>query len=169
MDVKSLLKTLKKSELFGDSRYGKDFDNIDICGEKGLPNPKSIIIRKGDIIDNLTFVYNGYTTAHGGLGGTKYETQLGENEYIVKVAGTYGKYGNEALIKTLAFTTNKGNVFSAGQPRPGKDYFEHMAEEGYAICTLFGRAGRFLNCIGFYSKKIDLDIKSSFLGGMLGK
>ena len=96
---------------------------------------------------------------------------LGKDEYIVKVAGTYGKFGNELLIETLAFTTNKRTVIAAGQPTPGKDYFEHKAEEGYAICAicaLFGRSDRYLNCIGFYSKKIDVNIKNGFPGGMLG-
>ena len=168
MDVKSVLKTLKKSELFGDSRYGKEFDDIVLCSEKGFSNPRSIIIRKGEIIDNLTFEYNGYATEHGGSGGTKKEAMLGKDEYIVKVAGTYGNFGNELLIETLSFTTNKGNVISAGQPAPGKNYFEYKAEESYAICALFGRADRYLNCIGFYSKKIDVDIKNGLLGGMLG-
>lgn len=168
MDIKSLSKTLKKSDLFGDTRYGKEFDDIDFCSEKGLSNPQSIIIRKGGIIDNLTFVFNGYTGAHGGTGGTKKESMLGKDEYIVKVAGTYGKYANELVIETLAFTTNKGNVISAGQPAPGKDYFEYKVEDGYAICALFGRADRYLNCIGFYSKKMDVDIKDGFLGGRLG-
>ncbi len=163
MDIKSILNTLKKSDLFGDPRYGKEFDDIDLCSEKGFSNPQSIIIRKGAIIDNLTFVYNGYTTAHGGSGGSKNEVMLGKDEYIVKVAGTYAKFGNELLIGTLAFTTNKGNVISAGQPTPGKDYFEYKAEEGYSICALFGRADRYLNCIGFHSKKIDMDTKDGIL------
>lgn len=163
MDIKSILNTLKKSELFGDPRYGKEFDDIDLFSEKGFSNPQSIIIRKGDIIDNLTFVYNGYTAAHGGSGGSKKEAILGKDEYVVKVAGTYRKYGNEVLIETLAFTTNKGNVISAGQPIPGKDYFEYKVEEGYSICALFGRADRFLNCIGFHSKKIDMDTKDGIL------
>lgn len=163
MDIKSILNTLKKSDLFGDPRYGKEFDDIDLCSEKGFSNPQSIIIRKGAIIDNLTFVYNGYTTAHGGSGGSKNEAMLGKDEYIVKVAGTYAKFGNELLIETLAFTTNKGNVISAGQPTPGKDYFEYKAEEGYSICALFGRADRYLNCIGFHSKKIDMDTKDGIL------
>lgn len=168
MDIKSLLNTLKKSELFGDSRYGKTFDDLDFCSEKGLPDPKSVIIRKGAIIDNLAFAYNGFTAAHGGAGGGKSESMLGKDEYIVKVAGTYGPYAGEQLIETLAFTTNKGHVISAGRPVAGKNYFEYQAENGYAIFALYGRSDRYLNCIGFYSKKTDIDIKGGLLGGLLG-
>lgn len=168
MDIKSLVNTVKKSELFGDSRYGKAFDDLDFCSEKGLPDPKSIIIRKGAIIDNLAFAYNGFTAAHGGTGGGKSESMLEKDEYIVKAAGTYDKYANELLIESLAFTTNKGNVIPACGPVPGKNYFEYQAENGYAIFALHGRSDRYLNCIGFYSKKTDFDIKDDLLGGLLG-
>lgn len=162
------IKTLKKTELFGDSRYGKEFDDIELFSKNGLSNPKSIIIRKGCIIDNLTFEYNDFSAVHGGTGGSEEETMLEKDEYIVKVSGTYGKFGKEFLIETLSFTTNKGKEISTGQPNPGKENFEYKAEDGYAICALFGRADNYLNCIGFYSIKMDQGIKKNFLGGMLG-
>lgn len=168
MDINALLKTLKKSELFGDTRYGKAFDDLELCSKNGLPFPNRIIIRKGAIVDNLTFMYNGNTMGHGGQGGSKNETLLAKDEYIVKVAGKFGRFGNETLIETLAITTNKGKVFSVGQPAPGGGYFEYKAEEGYAICALFGRSDRYLNSVGFYSRKTDMDLKNNLLGGILG-
>ena len=103
--------------------------------------------------------------AHGGSGGSKKRGYAWERRVHCKSCGTYAKFGNELLIGTLAFTTNKGNVISAGQPTPGKDYFEYKAEEGYSICALFGRADRYLNCIGFHAKKIDMDTKDGILNG----
>lgn len=167
MDVKSVLKTLKKSELFGDSRYGKEFDDIELFSKNGLSNPKSIIIRKGCIIDNLTFKYNDFSAVHGGTGGSEDETMLEKDEYIVKVSGTYGKFGKEFLIETLSFTTNRGNEITAGQPNPSKENFEYKVEDGYAICALFGRADNYLNCIGFYSRKMDIGMKKDLLGDIL--
>lgn len=167
MDIKSLLKTLKKSELFGDSRYGKEFDDIELFSKNGLSNPKSIIIRKGCIVDNIAFKYNDFSVSHGGNGGDKTEAMLEKDEYIVKASGKCGKFDNEFLIETLSFTTNKGKVISVGQPKPGKDSFEYKADEGYAICALFGRADNYLNCIGFYSRKMDMGMQN-LLGGMLG-
>lgn len=163
MDINSLMNTVKQSELYGNNQnYGKKFEDINLCSEKGLPLPKSIIVRKGAIVDNLTFVYDTFTAAHGGQGGSKQEMPLQKDEYIVKVAGTYARFSNESLIETLSFTTNKGKVFAAGNPRPGNNYFEYQAESGYAICGVFGRADRYLANIGFYSKKTDANTGSGF-------
>lgn len=164
MDIKALLKTLKKSQLFGDSSYGKEFDGLEVCSKNQSPYPRRILIRKGAIVDNLEFVYETNTSAHGGTGGSQNEFRLDQDEYIVKVTGKLGRFENEPLIESLAFTTNKGKVFSAGQPAPGTGYFEYKAEENYAICALFGRSDRYLNSIGFYTKKVGIDFRKDILG-----
>lgn len=168
MDIKELLKTLKKSPLYGDARYGKEFDDFESCCKNGLPQPQGIIVRKGAIVDNLAFVYKDITARHGGSGGTQSEMRLADDEYIVMVTGKVDRFGNESLIESLTFTTNKGRVFSAGRPAAGPGYFEYKADDNYAICALFGRSDRYLNCIGFYVKKANSKIPDNPFSGMLG-
>ena len=142
---------VNKSELFGSGNYGSDFNDIETYLQNRVQNPTSIIIRKGLIIDNLTFVYQGYSAVHGGKGGTLIETKLSQGDYIVKVSGTYGQFANQDLIETLTFTTKFGKVISSNLPYPDKKDFEYTAKEGHSICALFGRAGCYLNSIGVYT------------------
>lgn len=153
METEVLKKLFKKSQLFGSNSYGSQFDDIETYCEKGALIPTSIIIRKGLIIDNLTFVYQEYSAVHGGRGGTLIETKLSQDDYIVKVSGTYGHFANQDLIETLTFTTKNGKVISSEKSTSNKMDFEYVAEEGHHICALFGRAGYYLNSIGFYTLK----------------
>lgn len=168
MDLKSFSKALKKSDLFGNPQYGKEFDDIDSCSQNGLPTPKAAVLRTGDIVDNLTFEYDIHVAAHGAMGGSPRTLSLDKDEYFVKAEGTYGKFVNEILIRRITLTTNKGKRISGGYSTQADVPFEYKVDEGYAICALFGRSNRYLNCIGFYLKKIDMDLKSSLLGGMMG-
>lgn len=166
MVTEELLKSFKKSELFGPKNYGSEFDDIKTCCEKRALIPTDIIIRKGLIIDNLTFVYEGHRAVHGGMGGTEIKATLSQGDYIVKVSGKYGRHDNQDLIETLTFTTKNGNTISAGSPSSGKYDFNYSAEKDHRICALFGRAGYYLNSIGFYSFKIP-EMQSTNIAGNL--
>lgn len=158
MKEEELKKLFKKSQLFGSNSFGSQFDDIDTCCKEGLLKPTSISTRRGVIMDNLTFGYQGYSAAHGGMGGTLIETKLDEDEHIIKVAGTYGNFNYQDLIDKLVFTTNKRVIQANGQSSTDKKDFEYIAEKGHFICALFGCAGYYLNSIGFYTIKLDFKI-----------
>ncbi|WP_300702153.1 jacalin-like lectin [Bacteroides sp.] len=158
MGTENLFDSFKKSELFGSNSCGKQFDDIETCCKKGAIIPTGIIIRKGDIIDNLTFVYQGYNAVHGGMGGTEIKATLSQGDYIVSVKGMVIYYANQYVIRTLTFTTKNGNVISSDPHFSGQYGFEYTAEKGYHICALFGNAGYYLNSIGFYTVKQDFKI-----------
>lgn len=157
-----MMKSLKKSPAYGNGTYGKAFDDIETCAGKGLPFPCGIVCRKGVIVDQLTFQYEGFTLPHGGNGGTAQEARLRQGEYITNVSGTYAMFGKDLIIKTLKFTTNKGQNFCVGTPSGNDRSFDFQAETGHAICALHGHADRYLGEIGFYTRKIDMDMT----GGM---
>ncbi len=156
MNLNSLMKSLKKSKLYGNnSSYGKEFDDIDVCSERnGLAFPKSIIIRSGGVIDKIEFVYDTLCLAHGGGGGSQEEFQLMNDEYIVKVIISCKYFDNEDLINALVFTTNKGRTYKVGALTDNR--FEYQAEDGYGVCTLFGRSKDYVANLGFYSRKFNL-------------
>lgn len=157
MDIKALMNSFRKSSTNGNTNYGRAFDDAEICAGKGLPFPCGIIIRKGVIIDNVGFAYDGFTLAHGGKGGSEQSISLRHDEYIIKVTGTYEPFGRDVVISSLEFTTNQGNVFSANRPTRNSQSFEYKAEDGYAICALHGHADNYLGAIGFYARKINAD------------
>lgn len=160
MDIKEMMKSLVKSKLFGNDRYGNSFDDSEQCCARSFPFPVRIIVRKGAIIDNLTFVFNEMTMAHGGNGGTQQEFSLQSDEHIVKVVGNTARFSNDVVIENISFTTDKGRTFSAGQPKRGDGYFECVAQDGYAVCTMHGWASNYLGAIGFYTRKIELDFNA---------
>lgn len=163
MDLKGFMDNMKKSSLLGNNlKYGKEFDDVEVLTSKGLSFPKCIVVRRGCIIDNLTFVYSDFVAEHGGVGGAKQEFALQENEHIVKVEGTYNQFSGQSLIENLKFSTDKGRVFDVGHPRKGANYFEFQAENGQAICGMFGRSDRYLANVGFYTSKINPDLGKGF-------
>lgn len=164
MDIKALMENVDKSPLYGNNGYGKEFDDMTECAEKGLPFPVGIIVRQGDIVDQVCFVYDDFTSKHGGEGGAANSFDLQPDEKIVKVSGCLARYGNDRLLKTIEFTTDKGRVFSTGSPAGGEAPFEYVAKEGYSICALHGRSAQYVGGIGFCARKNDLDLGGSFKG-----
>lgn len=156
MDIKGFIKSVSRSPLYGNEMYGKNFDDSTQCANAAFPFPVSIIVQKGDIIDNLGFGYEKFTLKHGGSGGTKKENRLNADEHIIKVEGNYEKYGKEVVMKSLSFTTDKGRTFNYGTVTNGQGYFKYEASPGFAICALHGQEGRFLGAVGFCARKIQL-------------
>lgn len=168
MDVKDLMNTVKKSALFGaNAGHGKEFDDVNLYSEKGLGFPDRIIIRRGCIIDCLTFGYEGQVMEHGGRGGSECSFTLQNGEYIIAVSGNYATFNGLKVIQNLCFVTNRNRRFEIQTPCPGSTYFEYKVESGYAVCCLFGREDRYLEDIGFYVRKIDLDKNSILPGGKM--
>lgn len=140
----------QKSALFGNANHGNAFDDNEATAEMGLPT--EISVRRGAIIDKVTFIYGQKKMEHGGNGGSEQVFKLEEGERIVSVEGTIGKFGNVDTIRSLKFTTDKNHIFVVNQPvvipKPG---FKFEVEDGYAISALHGRADRYLRAIGFYA------------------
>lgn len=155
---------VKQSPLFGINQgRGTAFDDQPVNSEKGLPFPRKIIIRRGCIIDKISFEYESHSTPHGGEGGSLYTLSLNEGEYIVKVAGTSSSFDSQMTIQDLVFTTSNGRNLGVGSPsRSNSNYFEYTVEKGYAICGLHGRAKPYVYNIGFHARQIEMD-PSGFL------
>lgn len=157
MDSKSLMKDIKKSPLFGSNeRHGMDFDDLDDYCQKSFMFPKRISVRKGCIIDKLTFIYDNLTCGHGGNGGAESNFNLQQDEHIIRVTGNFSRFANTYVIESLRFYTDKGQDMAFGTPRPGSNYFDYQAAKGNAICGLFGRSEQYLENIGFYEKPVDM-------------
>lgn len=153
MNIKDLKDTFRQSALYGNREYGKEFDDIKEYGADNLSFPTAIVVRKGDIVDNAGFVYGDILLEHGGYGGGMVKFPLEEGEHIVRVAGSQTRFGGVTLIEALEFETDKKRVLSAGHPGPQSGRFEYRAEEGHAICGLYGHSADYLGAIGFHTCK----------------
>ncbi|XP_066365102.1 disease resistance protein RGA5-like [Miscanthus floridulus] len=117
---------------------------------------ESVTICSGNIVGSLAFSYtdhNGQQRSAGPWGGryrTGYETiQLGPSEYLIKVSGTIGSFaGLHNLITSLTFVTNAASYGPFGEG--GGDPFVVPKQSNSTIVGFFGRAGVFLDAIGFY-------------------
>lgn len=171
MDFKSLNDLIKKSELFGNSKTGTAFDDSGAHTQAGLGLPTGISVRRGSIIDKVTFIYGAKKMEHGGQGGSEQTFSLEKDERIVGVEGSIDYFDHADTIQSLKFTTDKGRVFAVNQPG-SKRKFKFETEEGYAICALHGCADRYVRGIGFYAlnmKKQDEARKKTgdLLSGMM--
>ena len=54
MDIKGLIKSVDRSPLFGNEKYGKNFDDSVQCADAAFPFPVTIVVRPGAIVDNLS-------------------------------------------------------------------------------------------------------------------
>lgn len=164
---------MPRSEQFGKNNDRKSvaFDDSVRYAQEITAPLKRIIVRQGNIIDNLAFDYGSTTLDHGGKGGAVREFALQEGEYIVSVSGTNGSNNGINAIKSLEFETNKKRKFNVGNA--GKSPFTYKAKENHSIVALFGEAGQYLNTIGFYTIDCNFDATKlpDDLGGMneLGK
>lgn len=164
MDIQKLKECMDRSAVYGNRENGNEFDDMELCAEKGLPFPCGIIARTGCIVDRIGFAYDGFTLNHGGTGGSQQEFALRKDEHIVRVAGTCCGWEGSIAIQALVFTTDKGNVFTAGTAGMNGTRFEFKAKDGQAICAMYGRADRYVRGLGFETRKIDMDLKDRCKG-----
>ena len=162
MNIKDLKDCIDQSPVCGNKDYGKEFDDMEQCAEKTLPFPRRIAVRTGSVIDRLEFGYDGFALGHGGKGGAPQEFSLKQGEHIVKVEGACCDFGGKVTVRALKFTTDKGNVIQVGTE--GGENFEFKAKDGYAICAMYGRADNYVRGIGFYARKVDMDLGGAFKG-----
>ncbi len=168
MDVKTMMESADKSPFYGNQNYGTEFDDMAVCSEHGFPLPSAIVVRKGGIVDQVSFLYKEFEAKHGGEGGTKHRYDLDSDEKIVKVRGCMGKFANERVIAALEFTTDKKRVLAVGSVSGREGVFEFSAKEGHAICALYGRSARYMGGIGFYTCKTDMDFAENLKGAGAG-
>lgn len=153
MDFNSLKNMAKKSDLFGNQNSGKAFDDNETHAQGNLGLPTGISVRRGSIIDKVTFIYDQKKLEHGGKGGSEQIFQLQKDERIISVEGTISKFGNIDTIQSLKFTTDKNHSFNVNRSN-SNNKFKFEAEDGYAIYALHGRADQYVRGIGFYALNV---------------
>lgn len=154
------MKELVKSASFGKSdAFSKPYDAGEVYESHLLDMPTQIIVRSGEVIDAVSFVYGEFELpVLGGNGGGMHAFPLKANEYIVKVTGAYthNYYGASALT-ALSFHTSSGNVYGVSATSRAEDHFEYEVPAGKVICCLFGSRSEhtdgsvFVSTIGFYA------------------
>jgi hypothetical protein len=97
-------------------------------------------INIGHKIDNRTE----YADWVGEGGGITYTFDWQENEYLVEVSGSYGRY-----VNSIRFRTNLGNT-SQTYGRPVGTPYRFQAPDGCWIPGLHGRAGKVVDAIGVF-------------------
>ena len=133
------------------------------CGSRRISR---IEILSGAVVDGIrvTYSYANHAAAstpisHGGYpdGGVCGENciSLGEDEYVVQVKVRYGT----KLVQRLTFTTNTGRQLGpcggeGGYFLPGGTWGEERLVQppgiGHALVGIHGRAGKYLDAIGFH-------------------
>lgn len=110
-------------------------------------------IRSGDWIDSIGLKYEDddgtpqLTDLHGGAGGRERTEDFDQNEYIIRIFGTY-----RTFVNSLCIVTNLNKTYET-IPRTSGQEFNFKAPEGYQICGFHGRCGNFLDSIGVYFGK----------------
>ena len=111
-----------------------------------------VSVRGGSWLDSVrcTWVDAGEAVkgdTHGGDGGNEAVVTLGPGETLLKVTGIVRGEGDDAVIGSLCFETNKQFIGPIGQTVEGTK-FVLEAPQGQEICGLQGRSGDYLNAIG---------------------
>ena len=153
---------MNKSELLGIKDYcTREFNDEQEYNNKKLGFPKSIIVRRGDVIDAIGFVYTNGSITHGGPGGGKENFDLQPEEYITKVTGRYTRnYFGASALTGITFITNKGRSFAVSCNKQGESSFSYNVNSDSGICCMFGGDSHhsdgtvFIACIGFYDLPI---------------
>ncbi|KAJ3679437.1 hypothetical protein LUZ60_017448 [Juncus effusus] len=118
---------------------------------------KSIVIKSGNIIDSIKYSYEEKDTENivtvgpwGGSGGKSHQITFDDDEdYLVKMEGTYGYYDGTIAIHTLIFTTKRGKKYGPFGSKQGETHFSIPIKKG-EIVGFFANAGTFVNAIGIY-------------------
>ena len=133
----------KKSNEFGGD--GGDAFSDDLTQSCRLTRVR---IQHGKYVDGIQMSYvtpSGATVDspyHGGSGGDPAEFSLAANEYIVRVEGRSDKF-----VDQLTFITSLGNRHGPY----GRDGGEAFEVSNLQVGGFFGRSGRYLDAIGFFT------------------
>ncbi|GLT33911.1 hypothetical protein SLA2020_084640 [Shorea laevis] len=141
---------------------------VDLCikvgpwgGEGGTNwsyHPKAeiieIIIRSGWAIDCISFKCNDMNSSEdslrfGGDGGGEHKVSIDwPSEYLTCISGTFGQFFSVGvLLRSLRFQTNRNKYGPYGWE---VGYRFTLPIEGGSIVGFHGRAGTYLDAIGFY-------------------
>ncbi len=146
---------LTTSPLYGGTSGGTFFDD----GHCNLRIMR-IAIRSGDVVDSISVTYyTGKVVHYGGYGGTEESITLPPGEWITEVHVCHTR----KLVHGLSFTTNlQRSLGSCGGRKQNGGFllFDGIncnaetavvkAPEGQMLIGIKGRAGKFLDCIGFH-------------------
>lgn len=112
--------------------------------------PAEIQVRSGAYIDAVQVLFKSTLTnemrkgdRHGGDGGKLQTLKLQDDEYIVKILGTYDKF-----VESLTIVTNKERIFECGTKIKGKAEFFYSTPKGFMIYQFWGRSGVYVDAIG---------------------
>ncbi|MFO0758354.1 MAG: P-loop NTPase fold protein [Byssovorax sp.] len=146
--------------------YGRDFDDW----ERGaaLGPLERIIVRAGDIVDDVVAVHGGEQIRHvaGGDGGTVIELT---DDPLVAVTGSWGDYYGADHFHALSFHTASGKVHGpfGGGHRGDARPIDLRAPDGQIVAALAGRALRhsdgteYISALGLWTitppPRLDLD------------
>lgn len=154
------MKELVKSVAYGKfDAFSKAYDGKEVYESHLLGLPTQIVIRNGEVIDAVSFVYGEFELpVLGGGGGGKHVFSLKANEYIVKVTGSFtSNYYGASALTALSFYTNLGNVYGVSSTSRADGHFEYEAPAGKVVCCLFGSSSVhtdgsvFVSTIGCYA------------------
>ncbi|EEE52195.1 hypothetical protein OsJ_34074 [Oryza sativa Japonica Group] len=127
------------------------------CDIKVTPQHlESITISSKIVINSLTFSYRSHDGLQyilgpwGGGGENNYKINLGPSEFITKVHGTFGPFGEFPIVITsLTFINNAGHQYGPFGQGGGTPFHAPISGNG-SIVGFFGHQGACLEAIGFY-------------------
>ncbi|KVH87809.1 Mannose-binding lectin [Cynara cardunculus var. scolymus] len=110
-------------------------------------------IASGDVIDSIRFTYEDnsqvshHSDTYGGDGGTlNLPAKFDDDEDLIRVSGTIGKFYSITVITSLSFHSNKGKSYGP-YGRGDRTSFSLPVTKGKFI-RFFGNYGDFLDSIG---------------------
>lgn len=116
-------------------------DNNIANGKKRITK---IVLHTGWVVDGFQFIYDDIyaTPFHGGMGGSRQELKLQNDEWIVSIEGEIGDYQYQGpnTLCSIAIKTNKGHVISGGTKDgcTNLKQFSYKASSGQQIFSLSG-------------------------------
>ncbi len=138
--------TTTTSPLFGATGGVAFSDNV--AGNQTLTG---VNLKMGWWLDSIQGLSNtGALPAHGGIGGNLATVTWPVGEYLVRSYGFYGAY-----VGQISFVTNTGRIlgpYGTAQGGMNAASFDYRVPAGNEIVGFTGRAGSFLDAIGFLSR-----------------
>ncbi|CAM0958786.1 unnamed protein product [Alopecurus aequalis] len=127
----------------------------------------SLTVSYEGLIDAFSFSYidqEGKKRSVGPWGeGYHWDTtstiRFSPSEFVEEVSGAYGVHNGNIIVKFLTFISNIGMYGPFGTPdHPGPGvaatHFRFVAEKGSSIVGFYGRSGRYIDAIGFYTARV---------------
>ncbi|KAG2550392.1 protein GOS9-like isoform X2 [Panicum virgatum] len=115
---------------------------------------QSISISSATVIDSIAFSYTDEAGKEqsagpwGGAGGTLRTIQLGADEFVKEVSGTYGTFKGATVITSLKFVTNVRTWGPWGE-KFGTN-FGGPVKSGHGVAGFYVNADKYVDKIGLY-------------------